>query len=121
MIEGLTNKVVIVTGGAHGIGKAYCSAFTKAGAHVVIADIDKDGAEIAANEISNAAMSRGDLRSAPHPLPLYVDVSNEAATKEMAARTIDRFGRIDVLINNAAVFSVVPMNRGRIESIDPQE
>ena len=66
-------------------------------------------------------MSRGDLRSAPHPLPLYVDVSNEAATKEMAARTIDRFGRIDVLINNAAVFSVVPMNRGRIESIDPQE
>jgi 3-oxoacyl-[acyl-carrier protein] reductase len=119
MIEGLTNKVVIVTGGAHGIGKAYGSAFTKAGAQTVIADIDRRGAESAASEISNAAT--GHRRSAPHPLPLYVDVSNEAATKEMAARTVDRFGRIDVLINNAAVFSVVPMNRGRIESIDPEE
>ena len=121
MIEGLTDKVVIVTGGAHGIGKAYCSAFTKAGARVVIADIDKLGAESAANEIRNVDTSPGEPKSAPHPLPLYVDVSNEAATKEMAARTIDRFGRIDVLINNAAVFSVVPMNRGRIESIDPEE
>ena len=119
MIEGLTDKVVIVTGGAHGIGKAYCSAFTKAGAQVVIADIDKHGAESAASEISNAATTPGERRSAP--FPLYVDVSNEAASKEMAARTIDRFGRIDVLINNAAVFSVVPMNRGRIESIDPEE
>src|ERR1044071_2216267 len=121
MIEGLTDKVVIITGGAHGIGKAYCSAFTKAGARVVIADIDKLGAESAANEIRNVDTSPGEPKSAPHPLPLYVDVSNEAATKEMAARTIDRFGRIDVLINNAAVFSVVPMNRGRIESIDPEE
>ena len=119
MIKGLTEKVVIVTGGAHGIGKAYCLAFTKAGAQVVIADIDRHGAESAASEISNAATTPGERRSAP--LPLYVDVSNEASTKEMAARTIDRFGRIDVLINNAAVFSVVPMNRGRIESIDPQE
>ena len=121
MIEGLTDKVVIITGGAHGIGKAYCSAFTKAGARVVIADIDKLGAESAANEIRNVDTSPGEPKSAPHPLPLYVDVSNEAATKEMAARTINRFGRIDVLINNAAVFSVVPMNRGRIESIDPEE
>ena len=39
----------------------------------------------------------------------------------MAARALERFGRIDVLINNAAVFSVVPMNRGRIETIDPEE
>src|ERR687891_2530916 len=39
----------------------------------------------------------------------------------MAAQTLERFGRIDVLINNAAVFSVVPMNRGRIETIDPEE
>ncbi|HEX7230594.1 MAG TPA: SDR family NAD(P)-dependent oxidoreductase, partial [Candidatus Binatia bacterium] len=98
MIEGLTDKVVIVTGGAHGIGKAYCSAFTQAGARVVIADIDKHGAETTASEISNAARAAGDRSSA---LPLYVDVSNEAATKEMTARTVDRFGRIDVLINNA--------------------
>jgi NAD(P)-dependent dehydrogenase (short-subunit alcohol dehydrogenase family) len=109
MIDELKNKVVIVTGAAHGIGKAYCKGFAGAGARVVIADIDKAGAEAAADEIGAAA------------LPIQVDVANEEATKTMAAQTLDRFGRIDVLVNNAAVFSVVPMNRGRIESIDPAE
>lgn len=121
MIKGLTDKVVIVTGGAHGIGKAYCLAFAKAGAQVVIADIDKAGADIAACEISKANSGQGQPKSVVSPIGLSVDVANEAATKEMAARTVDRFGRIDVLINNAAVFSVVPMNRGRIETIDPEE
>jgi len=109
MISGLKDKVVIVTGGAHGIGKAYCLGFAKAGARVVIADIDKAGAEAVASDIGVKALA------------IQVDVSDEAATKRMAAQTLDRFGGIDVLINNAAVFSVVPMNRGRIESIDPQE
>jgi 3-oxoacyl-[acyl-carrier protein] reductase len=109
MIEGLKDKVVIVTGGAHGIGKAYCMGFANADARVVIADIDKPGAEAAACEIGAQALA------------VQVDVSNEDATTKMAAQTVDRFGRIDVLINNAAVFSVVPMNRGRIETIDPEE
>jgi 3-oxoacyl-[acyl-carrier protein] reductase len=113
MIEGLKDKVVVVTGGAHGIGKAYCRGFARAGARVAIADIDKAGAESAGTEI------RQDIGAAA--VALHTDVSNEAATKEMAARTLERFGRIDVLINNAAVFSVVPMNRGRIETIDPEE
>jgi len=109
MIEGLKEKVVIVTGGAHGIGKAYCKGFANSGARVVIADIDKPGAEAAAGEIGAQALA------------IQVDVSNEDATKKMAAQTLDRFGRVDILINNAAVFSVVPMNRGRIETIDPEE
>jgi NAD(P)-dependent dehydrogenase (short-subunit alcohol dehydrogenase family) len=109
MIEGLKDKVVIVTGGAHGIGRAYCNGFAAAGARVVIADIDKSGAEATSRDIGAQA------------LPIQVDVSNEDATKKMAAHTLERFGRIDVLINNAAVFSVVPMNRGRIETIDPEE
>ena len=109
MIAALKDRVVIVTGGAHGIGKAYCQGFASAGARVVIADIDKPGAEAAANEIGAQALA------------LQVDVSNEEATKKMAAQTIESFGRIDVLINNAAVFSVVPMNRGGIETIDPEE
>src|ERR1044072_3195283 len=121
MIKGLTDKVVIVTGGAHGIGKAYCLAFAKAGAQVVIADIDKLGAESAASEISKANSDDGEMKRLLSPLALYVDVSNETATKEMATRVLDRFGRIDVLVNNAAVFSVVPMNRGTIETIDPEE
>ena len=119
MIEGLKDKIVIVTGGAHGIGKAYCLGFAKAGAKVVIADIDKAGADRAAGEIANA-IGAGTIPESPLQ-SLHVDVSDETSTKNMASRVLERFGRIDVLINNAAVFSVVPMNRGRIESIDPEE
>jgi 3-oxoacyl-[acyl-carrier protein] reductase len=54
-------------------------------------------------------------------LAIAVDVSDEHATKKMAAKALECFGRIDILINNAAVFSVVPMNRGPIETIDPGE
>jgi 3-oxoacyl-[acyl-carrier protein] reductase len=121
MIEGLKDKVAIVTGGAHGIGKAYCLGFAKAGAHVVIADTDEAGAECAVGEISEAiGIGAGAILDSPlHAIP--VDVSNEGATRNMASRARERFGRIDVLVNNAAVFSVVPMNRGRIETIDPEE
>jgi len=113
MIDGLKGKVAIVTGGAHGIGKAYCLGFAQAGAHVVIADIDEAAAKRGGAEITNDF-------GAP-TLALHTDVSNEASTKEMAARALERFGQIDVLVNNAAVFSVVPMNRGGIETIDPEE
>ena len=113
MIEGLKDKVVIVTGGGHGIGKAYCLGFAKAGSKVVIADIDAAAAERTAAEIGKETGAQA--------LAVDVDVSNEEATKRMAAQTLGRLGRIDVLINNAAIFSVVPMNRGRIETIDPDE
>ena len=113
MIEGLKDKVVIVTGGAHGIGKAYCLGLARAGASVVIADIDKAAGARLAAEINEIRLTDA--------LALRTDVSDEAETKEMSARTLERFGRIDALINNAAVFSVVPMNRGKIETIDPEE
>ena len=113
MIDGLKEKAVIVTGGAHGIGKAYGMGFAAAGARVVVVDIDKPAAEVVAVEIAK--------NFAAPALAIETDVSNEASTKDMAARTLERFDRIDVLINNAAVFSVVPMNRGRIETIDPHE
>jgi len=112
MIAGLKDKVVIVTGGAHGIGKVYCLGFAQARARVVVADIDKPAADQAAAAIA---------KDGAQTLAVHVDVANEEATKRMAAQTLERFGRIDVLVNNAAVFSVVPMNRGRIETIDPQE
>jgi NAD(P)-dependent dehydrogenase (short-subunit alcohol dehydrogenase family) len=51
MIEGLNNKVVIVTGGGHGIGKAYCLGFAQAGSHIVVADIDKTAADQVSTEI----------------------------------------------------------------------
>jgi 3-oxoacyl-[acyl-carrier protein] reductase len=86
MIEGLKDKVVIVTGGGHGIGRAYCLGFGGAGAKVVVAD-----------------------------------VANEASTHEMVRLALDCFGKVDILINNAAIFATIPMNRGGIDSIDPAE
>jgi NAD(P)-dependent dehydrogenase (short-subunit alcohol dehydrogenase family) len=89
----LAGKVAIVTGGARHIGAAYARRLALEGAAVVIADV-LDGAPIA-NEI---CAQQGKA------LALRVDVSDEAATKRMAAETVKAFGRIDILVNNAAIF-----------------
>ena len=83
MLSGLKDRVVIVTGGAHGIGKAYCRGLAEAAACVVIADIDKGGADALAAELGGVNV-----------LPLHVDVSDENATKRMAAETLEHFSRI---------------------------
>ena len=113
MIEGLQDKVVIVTGGAHGIGKAYCLGFGGARARVVLADIDGEAAAQVASQVIQETGAQA--------LAMPVDVSDEESTKGMAARTLQYFGRIDVLVNNAAIFATIPMNRGRIETIDLEE
>jgi 3-oxoacyl-[acyl-carrier protein] reductase len=113
MIEGLKDKVVVVTGGGHGIGKAYGLGFGGAGAQVVAADIDAPAAEKVAGRVTG--------ETGANSLAVKVDVSDEESTRQMARATVDRFGRIDVLINNAAVFATIPMNRGTIDSIDPNE
>ena len=113
MIEGLKDKIVIVTGGGHGIGKAYCLGFGRSGSRVVVADIDKPAADKASAEIVQ--------QTGAHALALHTDVADERSTKQMAAAVMQHFGRIDVLINNAAIFATIPMNRGRIETIDPAE
>jgi 3-oxoacyl-[acyl-carrier protein] reductase len=113
MVEGLKDKVVIVTGGGHGIGKAYCLGFARAGARVVVADIDGAAADAVAGRIKEEFRAES--------LAVQVDVSDEASGKNMAAQALARFGRIDVLINNAAIFATIPMNRGRIETIAPAE
>jgi len=85
--------VAIVTGGARHIGAAYCRRLAEEGAAVVIADI-LDGARVAE-----------DIRSkGGRALPLRVDVSNEEDTNRMALETAKAFGRIDILVNNAAIF-----------------
>lgn len=113
MIEGLKDKVVIVTGGGHGIGKAYCLGFARAGARVVPADIDGQSAERVVSELSKVTEAG--------TMAITVDVSDEASTKQMAGKTLEQFGRIDVLVNNAAIFATIPMNRGGIDTIDPEE
>lgn len=113
MIEGLKDKVVIVTGGGHGIGKAYCLGFGKAGSSVVVADIDQSAAERVAAQVT--------ADSGIPTIAIHADVSNEESSRKMASETVQRFGRVDVLINNAAIFATIPMNRGRIEEITPEE
>ena len=113
MIEGLKDKVVIVTGGGHGIGRAYCLGFGGAGARVVVADIDEPAAVKVAKEVN----TQTDARS----LSVKVDVANEASTQTMVKSILDQYGRIDILVNNAAIFATIPMNRGGIDTIDPAE
>jgi 3-oxoacyl-[acyl-carrier protein] reductase len=54
-------------------------------------------------------------------LSIKVDVANEASTQLMVKTILDEFGGIDILVNNAAIFATIPMNRGGIDSIDPAE
>lgn len=89
-------RVVIVTGGALGIGKSYCCGFAEAGAHVVVADLEQEAANRVAQDVNGLAVQ--------------VDVSDEASTKAMAKAAHDRYGRIDILLNNAGLFTtILPM------------
>jgi 3-oxoacyl-[acyl-carrier protein] reductase len=85
----LTGKTAIVTGGASGFGAGIVRKFVAEGARVMIADINGDGAEALAKELGAVAQQ--------------VDVSNDASVNEMAGTAIARFGRLDILINNAGV------------------
>ena len=89
----LAGRVAIVTGGARHIGAAYCRRLAEEGAAVVIADI-LDGEPVA--EEIRAKGGRA--------LALKVDVSKEEDTNRMAAEAVKAFGRIDILVNNAAIF-----------------
>ena len=95
----LGGRVAIVTGGAVGIGMHYSRALAKEGARVMIADIE-DGTALAAE----LAQQHG----ANSVVAEKFDVSDEASVKGLVAKTLDRFGQIDVLVNNAAVYSTLP-------------
>ncbi len=103
----LAGRTAIVTGGAKGIGRHYSEALAAEGAGVVIADIVDGRAvaeEIAARHGRNATMSA------------VFDVSDEAQVKDLVARALARFGKIDILVNNAALFA--PLMPTRVTEID---
>lgn len=92
----LAGRSAIVTGGAKGIGRHYSQALAAEGAEVMIADIVDGSAlaeELAGKHGRNATTS------------MVCDVSDESQVKTLVARTIERFGKIDILVNNAALYS----------------
>ena len=85
----LQNRIVIVTGGASGIGRGCAELFAAEGARVVVADIREDRGSALAKELGGSY--------------LPVDVTDPASVEEMIQRTVERHGRIDVLMNNAGI------------------
>src|SRR3954451_10715987 len=95
----LDGRVAILTGGAKGIGRHYAQALVSEGARVMVADI-ADGADL----VAELAQQHG----ANSIASAVADVSDEASVRRLVANTMERFGRIDVLINHAALFAPLP-------------
>ena len=91
------NKVVFITGAARGIGRSFAEAFAKEGAKVVIADINIEGATTTAQEIGSNALA------------VKMDVTKQDSIDQAVNTAVDQLGGIDILINNAAIFTAAPI------------
>jgi 3-oxoacyl-[acyl-carrier protein] reductase len=103
----LDGRVAIVTGGGGGIGERYCRGLAAEGARVVVADIVEAGARRVASDIGGLACR--------------VDVADEQSVNGMVAATMDAYGRIDALINNAAIFTELVLPRKNFDEISVDE
>jgi NAD(P)-dependent dehydrogenase (short-subunit alcohol dehydrogenase family) len=88
-MQDLNGRVAVITGGASGIGKGMAQRMIAEGARVVIADIERDALEATADEIGAVG--------------IVADVSDLASVEALAAQTVDRFGTVDIICNNAGV------------------
>jgi 3-hydroxybutyrate dehydrogenase len=96
----LKDKVAVVTGSASGIGKEIARTFVREGAKVVIADLNQKGADATAIELGGAGVALG----------VAMDVTNEAQVEAGMAKAIATFGRLDVLVSNAGIQIVSPLD-----------
>jgi NAD(P)-dependent dehydrogenase (short-subunit alcohol dehydrogenase family) len=95
----LENQIAIVTGAAFGIGKGIARGFAREGANVVIADIDFEAAAVATGELDEFGR---------RAIAVRADVADEASVDKLVDSVLGTFGRIDILVNNAAVTSFYP-------------
>lgn len=96
----IAGRVVVVTGSGQGIGRVLASRFAEAAASVVIADRDAAAAEAVAEDLRRRSLSA---------FAVGVDVADDVSADKMVRATLAAFGRVDVLVNNAAVFSTIEM------------
>ena len=94
-ILGLEGKVAIVTGGAGMLGREYCRAFTEASVHVVVADLRGGAAEAHADRLNADGTAKA--------IGIETDVTDKTSVQEMVNRAFETFGRVDILVNNAAL------------------
>jgi meso-butanediol dehydrogenase / (S,S)-butanediol dehydrogenase / diacetyl reductase len=100
MIRRLEGRTCIITGAAHGIGKAVAQRLAEEGANVAIGDVDLDAAKSAAADIT-AAGGRA--------LAQWVDVAERDSVRALIAATVDRYGPLHVMFNNAGIAQAVPL------------
>jgi 3-oxoacyl-[acyl-carrier protein] reductase len=108
----LDGRVAIITGGGNGIGIRYCKAIAGEGSAVVVAELDGQAALRVADEI---------CEDGGKAIAVQTDVSDGASVQRMVDETIRQFGKIDILVNNAAVFATIPISRVGIEDLTEEE
>jgi sorbitol-6-phosphate 2-dehydrogenase len=95
MTKQLQDRIALVTGGAQGLGQAICQRLAAEGCHVVVADVNLEAASATAAEIE-ASTDR-------QTLAVKVDVTDETQVEAMVAQTLEKFGRLDILVSNAGI------------------
>ncbi len=93
-LHNLDDRVAIVTGGGRGLGEVFCKSLAEAGAAVVVVDIAEDNAKQVAADLERAGAKA---------LAIATDVTDRAQVAAMVQTTVDTFGRVDILINNAGI------------------
>lgn len=103
-------RVVLITGAGGGLGRAFAHGFAAVGDRVVVADIDEAGAQATVEQL---------VAVGAEALAVRVDVTHQGSVQALIDAVIDRFGRLDVVVNNAAIYAT--LTRTPFDEIDPDE